>query len=115
MLDWRDFAVLLCVAFVLLGSAALILSANSFTIIKAKVVDKGIGIMRFDGKPRITPTVSVFIFDDDRVYDIKKGTIVQYPVSESDLDSVEIGSEVRIFVSLQSTVRILKHQSGSPV
>jgi hypothetical protein len=114
VLDWRDIAALFCMALVVLGAAALSISANSFSIVRGKVIEKGIGILDFDGKPRITSTISVFILDDDRVFDIKRGTVVQYPVSESDADSVEVGSEIKLLVSLQSaTVRILDHPSGS--
>lgn len=116
MADWKDAAVVLCAALVVLGAAALAVAANSFSIVRGKVVEKGTGVLEYGGKRVVTPTISVFIENDDRVFDVRAGTIVQYPVTEADAQSVEIGSEVELFVSSSSpTARVLNGRSGAPL
>lgn len=112
MADWRDFTVLFCMTLVVLGAAALAFSAQTFSIVRGKVVEKGVGVLEFDGEPKLTNTISVLIENDDRVFDIKRGTVVKYPVTEQDVQAVEIGSEVELFVSAyKATVRVLGHPS----
>lgn len=107
--DWKDVAVVLCAGLIVLGAVALAVSAKTFAIVKGQIVEKGIGLLRFDGKQRITNTISVLIEGDDRVFDIKRGTVVKYPVAENDARNLKIGSTVEMFVSAYApTVRILK-------
>lgn len=110
--DWRDLTVLVCIVLVVLGAVSLSATAQTFSIVKGKVVEKGIGVLQFEGKPRLTNTISVLIENDDRVFDIRRGTIVKYPVTEQDIQAVEIGSEVELFVSaFKTTARVLGHPS----
>lgn len=113
MADWRDLTLLVCIVLVVLGALALSTAAQTFSIVKGKVVEKGIGVVQFEGKPRLTNTISVLIENDDRVFDIKRGTIVKYPVTEQDVQAVEIGSEVELFVSaFRTKARVLGHPSS---
>lgn len=106
--DWKDAAVVLSMVLVVLGAIALAVSAQSFSIMRGKIVEKGIGVLQFEDKPRLTNTISVLIENDDRVFDIKRGTIVQYPVTEKDIQAVEVGARIEFLVSSYSaTVRIL--------
>lgn len=115
MADWKDFAVVLSMVLIVIGAMALAGAAQSFSVMKGKVVEKGIGVLQFGGKPKITNTVSVLIENDDRVFDIKRGTIVQYPVADKDAGSVAIGSEIEFLVSVNSAaIRILHQQSTGP-
>jgi hypothetical protein len=113
MADWKDLAVVLCAALVVLGASALAVAANSFSIVKGKVVEKGTGIIEHGGKRALTPTISVFIENDDRVFDVRAGTIVWYPVTEADAQAIEVGSEVELFVSSsKATVKVLSGHSS---
>lgn len=112
--DWRDLTVLLCMGLIVLGAVALAVSARTFSIVHGKVVEKGIGVLEFEGKPRLTNTVSVLIEKDDRVFGIKRGTVVQYPVTEEDSRAVEVGASIEFIVSSYSrTIRVLGGPSGS--
>ncbi|MGI0021162.1 MAG: hypothetical protein ACREAY_11900 [Nitrososphaera sp.] len=116
MADWKDLTVLLCMALVVLGAVALAVSAQSFSIVRGKVVEKGVGVLQHEGRPRLTNTVSVLIENDDRVFDIRRGTVVQYPVAERDSEAIVVGSEIELLVSShRANVRILDGPSGSPV
>jgi hypothetical protein len=100
---------------IVIGAMALATSAQSFSIMKGKVVEKGVGVLQFGGKPKITNTVSVLIENDDRVFEIKKGTVVQYPVTERDAGSVVVGSQIEFLVSENSpAIRMLRPQSSGP-
>jgi hypothetical protein len=113
--DWKDLTVLLCMALVVLGAIALAVSAQSFSIVRGKVVEKGVGVLQHEGRPRLTNTISVLIENDDRVFDIRRGTVVQYPVAERDSEAIAVGSEVELLVlSYRPNVRILDGPSGSP-
>jgi hypothetical protein len=115
MSDWKDMAVILSVALIVLGAVALAVSAQTFSVMRGKIVEKGVGVLEFGGKPRLTNTISVLIENDDRVFDIKRGTVVQYPVTERDVQAAEVGQEIEFLVSSYSaTVRILGPQSGNP-
>lgn len=108
MADWRDCSVLVCMFLIVLGAVSLSLSAQTFSIVKGKVVEKGIGVIESGGRAVITNTISVLIENDDRVFDIKRGTVVKYPVNEKDVQAVEIGSDVELFISsFKSTARLL--------
>ena len=112
MADWRDFTVLFCMTLVVLGAVSLAFSAQTFSIVRGKVVEKGVGVLEFDGKPRLTNTISVLLENDDRVFDIKRGTVVKYPVTEQDVQAVEIGSDIELFVSaFKATARVLGQPS----
>ncbi len=112
--DWKDFTVVLCAALVVLGAVALSVSAQTFSIVEGQVVEKGVGVLQFGGKPRLTNTISVFIEDDDRVFNIKRGTIVEYPVSEADAQALQVGARVELLVSsYTATVRILHLPASS--
>lgn len=111
--DWKDAAVLFCTALIVLGAVALSVSAQTFSIVQGQIVEKGIGVLQYEGKPRLTNTISVLIESDDRVFNIKRGTIVQYPVSEADAQALQVGARVEILVSAYAaTVRVLNHPSA---
>jgi len=106
--DWKDMTVVLCAGLVVLGAVALAASAQTFSIVKGQIVEKGVGVLGLGQKRTLTNTISVLIEDDDRVFDIKHGTVVKYPVSESDARALQIGSRVELFISSYgSAVRIL--------
>jgi hypothetical protein len=116
MADWKDAAVVLCTALVVLGAVALAVSAQTFSIVQGQIVEKGVGVLSFGGKPRLTNTISVLIESDDRVFNIKRGTIVQYPVSEADAQALQVGARVELLVLAHAaTVRVLSQPSFSPV
>lgn len=101
---------------VVLGAISLSFSAQTFSVVKGRVVEKGIGIIDSGGKSVATNTISVLIENDDRVFDIKRGTVVEYPVGEQDIQAVEIGSEVELFVSsFRTTARLLGQPPAGPV
>jgi hypothetical protein len=99
MPDWKDLTVLLCAGLVVLGAIALAAAAQSFTLVEGRIVEKGVGVLKFGDKTRLTNTISVLIENDDRVFAVKRGTVVKYPVSEHDAKDIEIGSRVQMFVS----------------
>ncbi|HEU4984936.1 MAG TPA: hypothetical protein VFT58_04800 [Nitrososphaera sp.] len=108
MPDWKDLTVVLCAGLIVLGAVALAASAQTFSIVKGQIVEKGVGVLGLGQKRTLTNTISVLIEDDDRVFDIKHGTVVKYPVSESDARALQIGSRVELFISSYgSAVRIL--------
>lgn len=111
-----DLTAVLCMALVVLGAVALAISAQSFSIVKGKVIEKGVGVLQHEGKPRLTNTVSVLIENDDRVFDIRRGTVVKYPFTEPDSEAIVVGSEIHLFVSsYKQNVQILdRPPSGSP-
>ncbi|AIC14336.1 hypothetical protein [Nitrososphaera viennensis] len=109
MPDWRDVTVVLCAGLIVLGAVALAASAQSFSMVEGQIVEKGIGVIKFGDKRRLTNTISVLIEGDDRVFQVKRGTVVKYPVSERDVQDLEIGARVELLVSsYSSTVRILE-------
>jgi hypothetical protein len=115
MPDWKDAAVILSVFLIVLGAIALAVSAQTFSVMRGKIVEKGVGVLEFGGKPRLTNTISVLIENDDRVFGIKRGTIVQYPVTEQDVQSAEVGKRVEFLVTAHTaTVKILSSQSSNP-
>ncbi|MEW5840046.1 hypothetical protein [Nitrososphaera sp.] len=108
MADWRDLTVVLCMALVVLGAVALAVTARSFSLVTGKVVEKGVGVLQFEGRPRLTNTVTVLITSEDRVFGIGRGTVVQYPVTEADARALAVGSDIKFMVSSYSqTVRII--------
>jgi hypothetical protein len=105
VLDWKDFAVVLCVLMVVVGAVALASAAQTFTIVRGKVVEKGTATLDLDdGTPYATPTISVRLENDDRVFRIERGMVVEYAVSEDDARLVSVGSHVEMLVSSHSNV-----------
>lgn len=101
---------------VVLGAISLSFTAQTFSIVKGRVVEKGIGVIESDGEQVLTNTISILIENDDRVFDIKRGTIVKYPVTEQDVQAVDIGSEVELFVSsVKAVARVLDQTSQGTV
>jgi hypothetical protein len=101
--DWKDFAAIFCASLVVIGAAALADAAQTFTIIRGKVLEKGVATIELgDGSSYSTPTVSVLLENDDRVFRIERGTVVEYAVSEIDAQRVKVGSSVEMLVSTHS-------------
>ncbi len=101
---------------VVLGAISLSLTAKTFSIVKGRVIEKGIGVIESDGEQVLTNTISILIENDDRVFDIKRGTIVKYPVTEQDVQAVDIGSEVELFISsFKAMARVLDQSSQGTV
>lgn len=114
MADWKDFAVVLCALLVVLGAAALAAAAQTFTIVRGKVLEKGVATLELEnGIPYSTPTISVLLENDDRVFRIERGTVVKYAVSDGDAQLVEVGSQVELLVSSHSSVARLIALDGS--
>jgi hypothetical protein len=117
MPDWKDFAVVLCALFVLLGAGALAVAAQTFTIVKGKVLEKSSASIDFpDGGSYSTQTISVLLENDDRVFRIERGMVVKYAVSDNDAQLVDVGSEVELLISAHSSVaRVIGHGGSSPL
>lgn len=116
MPDWKDFAVMLCALLVIVGAGALASAAHSFTIVRGKVLEKGVATVDLGGGASyVTPTVSVLLESDDRVFRIEQGMVVQYAVSEGDAALVDIGSEVEMMVSSHNSLaRVISVEGTSP-
>ena len=116
MPDWKDFAVVLCVLLIVLGAGALAVAAQTFTIVRGKVLEKSsASIDRPDGSSYFTQTISVLLENDDRVFRIEKGTVVKYAVSDSDAQLVDIGSDVELLISTHSSMaRVIGRGGSSP-
>jgi hypothetical protein len=114
--DWKDFAVVLCALLVVLGASALAVAAQTFTIVRGKVLEKGTASLGLpDGSSYTTQTISVEIENDDRVFRIEKGTVVKYAVSEGDAQLVNVGSEVELLLSSYSSVaRVVAYDGSGP-
>lgn len=115
--DWKDFAIVLCVLLVVLGAVALAVAAQTFTIVRGKVLEKGAALLDLpDGSSYSTQTISVLIENDDRVFRIERGTVVKYAVSEDDAQLVDVGSKVELLISSYSSVaRVVDHDGSSPL
>ncbi|MEP0825661.1 MAG: hypothetical protein HRF40_09255 [Nitrososphaera sp.] len=100
MPDWTDFAALFCASLVVIGAAALADAAQNFTIVRGRVIEKGVATLDLgEGSSYNTPTVSVLLENNDRVFRIVRGMVVTYAVSEDDAQRVTVGSSVEILVS----------------
>jgi hypothetical protein len=99
MPDWKDFAVVLCVLLVVVGAGALAVASQTFTIVKGRVLEKGVA--NLGGNP--VQTISIVIENDDRVFKIKRGTLVKYAISDADAGLVQVGSEIELWVSSYSS------------
>ena len=117
MPDWKDFTVVLCAMLVVVGSAALAIAAQTFTIVRGKVLEKGIGSLDSGAAGSYsTQTISVLIENDDRVYRIERGTVVKYAVSDGDALLVDVGSEVELLISSYSSLaRVIGPDVTSPL
>lgn len=114
--DWKDATVVLCLVLVVIGAAAIATAGQSFTIVKGRVLEKGIAVFDDGRQSYPTKTVSVLIENDDRVYNIKRGTVVKYAISDGDSNLVEVGSEVDLLVSSYSDrVRLIGVEGSSPL
>lgn len=114
MPDWKDFAVLLCVVLVVVGAGALAVAAQTSTIVRGKVLEKGVASLNLDDDSSYsTYTISVLIENDDRVYRIERWTVVKYAVSEADAQLVDVGSEVELLVSSYSRVAKVIGRDGT--
>lgn len=113
MADWKDATVVLCLALVVIGAAAVGTAGQNFTIVRGKVLEKGIAVLDDGRESHPTKTVSVLIENDDRVYNIKRGTVVKYAISDGDSNLVEIGSDVSLLVSSYSNKVRLIGAAGS--
>jgi hypothetical protein len=113
--DWKDFAVLFCLALVLLGAAALAVSAQSFTLVSGKVLEIGTGVIDgSDGTETSTKTITMLISNDDRVFRIESGSVVKYAISDEDAETARVGYDVRVFVSAYSNkVRLVSFADRS--
>jgi hypothetical protein len=117
MPDWKDFAAVLCVLLVVLGAGALAVAAQTFTIVRGKVLEKSSATVDLpDGSSYSTRTISVLIENDDRVFRIERGTVVKYAISDSDAQLVDVGSDVELLITTHSRVaRVVGHGGSSPV
>ena len=117
MADWKDFAVVLCALLVVVGAGALASAAHNFTIVKGKVLEKGVATIDLGGGASyVTPTVSVLLESDDRVFRIERGTVVEYAVSEGDASLVDVGSDVEMAVSSHNPLaRVIGVEGTTPV
>ena len=99
MSDWKDFATILSVFLIFVGAAAMGIAAQTFTMVKGKVLEKGISLYALGGKSQTVHTISVLIENEDRVFKIEQGTLVKYAVSDDDANLIDVGSKVELFVS----------------
>jgi len=114
--DWRDLAVALCLVLVVIGALALAAAAQTFTIVKGKVLEKGTAAQDFGSKSLPTWTISVLIENDDRVFRIERGSIVKYAVSGGDAGRIDVGSEVELLISsYNSKARLISMSGTSPI
>lgn len=114
MPDWKDFATILCALLLVLGAGALASAAQTFTIVQGKVLEKGTAMLDLGGgKSYTTPTVSILLENDDRVFRIEHGTIVEYAVSERDAHLVNVGSRIEMLVSSHNHLARVIGNNGS--
>lgn len=114
MADWKDITVVLCALLLVLGAVALAAAAQMFTIVGGKVLEKGVVTLELEnGMSYFTPTISVLLENDDRVFRIERGTVVKYAVTEGDAQLVEVGLHVKLLVSSYSNVTRVIALDGS--
>jgi hypothetical protein len=82
-----------------IGAMALSVSAQSFTVVRGKVLDKGTAAIDHNGNPFPTQTVSVLLENNDRVFKIEPGTLVRYAISDTDAKLVNVGTEIELLIS----------------
>ena len=117
MPDWKDFAVVFCAVLVLMGAAALVVASQTFTLVRGKVLEKGVATVDpRDSKPYTVSTLSVLLQNEDRVFQIERGTVVKYAVSEGDSAHVDIGSNVELMItSHDSLARVVQVEGSNPL
>ena len=115
--DWKDFVVILCALLIVIGAGALSVAAQTFTIVRGKVMEKGVASYDLgDGRSYTTQTLSVLIENDDRVFRIERGTVVKYAVSDGDAQRVDVGSNVELLVSsYHKMARVIGLGGSSPI
>jgi hypothetical protein len=115
--DWKDFTVVLCVILVIVGAGALAVAAQTSTIVRGKVLAKGVGSLDLGTGILLSPqTISVLIENNDRVYRIDRGSVVKYAVSDGDARLVDVGSEVELLISTYSKMaRVIGLGGTSPL
>lgn len=99
MPDWQDLILIICAMLIVIGAIALSNAAQSFTIIRGKVLEKGNAAVDHNCNPFPTQTVSVLLESNDRVFRIERGTVVKYAISDTDAKLVDVGAEVELFIS----------------
>jgi hypothetical protein len=98
--DWKDFAAVFCAVLAVVSAAALGVASQTFAIVHGKVLEKGVATVDpGDGKPYTVSTVSVLLQNDDRVFQIKRGTVAKYAISEGDSPHIDIGSNVELMIT----------------
>ncbi len=117
MPDWKDFAVIICALLIVVGAGALVVAAQTFTIVRGKVLEKGVAKLDLgDGRSYSTQILSVLIENDDRVFRIERGTVVKYAISDGDAQLVDVGSKVKLLVSSHNNVaRVIGLEGSSPL
>jgi len=83
--------------FIFLGAAAPGTAAQTFTIVKGKLLEKGIALCAVGGKSHTVQTISVLIENEGLVFKIEQGIVVKYAISDDD-HLIDVGSEVELFV-----------------
>lgn len=87
----------------MLGAAALVVSAQSFTLVSGRILEIGAGVIDDDdGVPTSTKTITMLIRNDDRVFRIESGSVVKYAISDEDAETARVGYEVKVLVSVYS-------------
>jgi hypothetical protein len=113
VLDWKDLTIVLCLALVVLGAFALAFAAQTFTIVKGKVLEKGATAQGFGSESLSTQTISILIENDDRVFRIKRGSVAKYAISDGDAGRIAVGSEVELLISSHNGKARLLRISGA--
>ncbi|MGI0029382.1 MAG: hypothetical protein ACREAQ_06710 [Nitrososphaera sp.] len=111
MIDWKDATVVLILVLVVLGAVSLSVSAQSFTIVRGKIVEMGAVAPEENRQPM--RTITVLIENDDRVFRIDRGTAVKYAISDRDAELLAVGSHVQLLVtSYSDEVRVITVTGG---
>lgn len=115
MIDWKDLTVIACTALILLGAVALTAAAHSFAIVEGNVLKKQITLSNDSNKPPHTiAMVLIHIGNNDRVYNVRGGSIVQYALSENDYDKIKTGDRVKILVlASNEKIKVLNLERGN--
>lgn len=107
---------MLCAALVVLGAGALAVAGQTSTIVKGKVLEKGVASLDSGpGSPHPVQTISVLIENDDRVFRIDRGTVAKYAVSDADALLVNVGSNVELLITSYSRLARVTSIGGTSV
>src|SRR6185295_2389518 len=113
MADWKDLVVVLSMVLVLVGAGAMTVAAQMSVIVKGKVLEKGVATLKSeDGRSYPIHTISILLENDDRVFRIERGTVVTYAISNHDAQIIQVGSDVKLFISSYGKVGRLIELSG---